>query len=91
MRLLLLFSCLFYLNLAFSQDCESPKGKTKRICNNASKLIKKGKYYKAQQLLRKIKNTEEIVEVYRLKAIAFCKYFSASTYIFLLKLISPNK
>ena len=46
MRLLLLFSCLFYLNLAFSQDCESPKGKTKRICNNASKLIKKGKYYK---------------------------------------------
>jgi len=71
MRLLLLFSCLFYLNLAFSQDCESPKGKTKRICNNASKLIKKGKYYKAQQLLRKIKNTEEIVEVYRLKAIVF--------------------
>jgi len=94
MRLLILLFFLLCLNPTFSQDCELPKGKTKRICNNASRFIKKAKYFKAQQLLRKIKNIEEIAEVYRLKAITFWKLgntLKADEFAFNCIAICPDK
>jgi outer membrane protein OmpA-like peptidoglycan-associated protein/tetratricopeptide (TPR) repeat protein len=71
MQRFLLFSLLFSLQLAFAQDCKTPKGKVKSICKSAERLIKKGKYFQAQKSLQKIKDANEIAEVNRLKAIAY--------------------
>ncbi len=71
MRIFLLFSFLFSLQFSFAQECELPKGKTKRICKKAEKFIKKGKAQQTINVFREIKNSGEVAEVNRLKALAF--------------------
>ena len=59
---------MFSLQTAFAQDCELPQGKVKTICKTAERLIKKGKYFQAQQTLKKAKGVNEIAEVSAAKA-----------------------
>ena len=71
MQRIILFSLLFSLQLAIAQDCETPKVKSKESLQKCRALkTREGKYFQAQNLLRKIKDVNEIAEVSRLKAIA---------------------
>ena len=94
MQRFLLFLLVFSVQICFAQECEPPKGKTKSICKSAQRLLKKGKYFQAQKLLRKVKDAEEVAEVNRLKAIAYWylgKNLDAEDYALSCIAICPDK
>ena len=69
MQFYFLILFLFFALFGFSQDCLPEDTKIKRLCERSSTLITKNQFYKAQNLLKKIKGNKDVPEVNRLFSI----------------------
>ena len=69
MQFYFLILFLFFALFGFSQDCLPEDTKIKRLCKRASTLITKNQFYKAQNLLKKVKGNKDVPEVNRLFSI----------------------
>ena len=69
MRFYFLILFLFFALFSFSQDCLPEDTKIKRLCKRASTLITKNQFYKAQNLLKKVRGNKDVPEVNRLFSI----------------------